>query len=144
MSPVWDLQRKDPLKRYLWCFLATPADGQGIDYYRLLGYEVERYVEGGTCPYGMRFEPGQEIQVRGHALMSVSKERHAELVKYGPAPVGTRGDSGQAAADALEKHIIRKRYFNDAFRGIGGIHGRSGAPIMDLVNETGPLTQGVG
>src|SRR5689334_10610190 len=123
-SPVFLLKDKDPSRVYCWVYLATPADGQGPDYYEYLGYRREVWSADGPKPQGMKFKDGDEIVVRGHVLMSCDERRYRDIVQYGP-----EGETGQAGADKLEKNLIKRRGGFDPLRGLTGLHGRGGSPV---------------
>ena len=60
--------------------------------------------------------PGDPITVMGCVLMSCSKERWAEIEQF-----GDYGETGQAAADALEQRILDRRAgVVDLMRGLHG------------------------
>jgi len=112
--PYFNVKNKDPDRFYIWVNKA--AQDFGLEHYLYLGYEIERYREGGPCP-AMRVldtENGAVIESRGNVLVSISKEAHDEITQN-----GTDGVSGQKAADDMERRLLdRRKHEKDSMRGI--------------------------
>jgi len=87
----------------------------GKPHYEALGYEVERSRRGGPrLKVGETSRQGEPITFMGQVLMSIHKQTHADLVKY-----GAYGTGGQEAQDNLEKRIVKNRKgAGDMLRGI--------------------------
>jgi hypothetical protein len=113
------VQNRDPERTYVLVSIAD--DTHGPDYYESIGYEVEVYggrkgasgvhLKGGRSTKDV----GSPIEMRGHLLMSCSKERKEEIDVYGP-----EGDSGQQYADEIEQRLsLNKTKGRDALRGLG-------------------------
>lgn len=117
-TDAFKIKNADPAKKYNWVPLAIKANGPGVDYYeRIEGWDVEILREGGPRPLGVRLKPadvGKEIVVMDNVLMSIDKTTWDK-----------RRAKGQAAADVLERRIIRRRGQADRMRGIGNIHGET-------------------
>lgn len=111
------IKDRDPDKKY--CLVYAGNTEMGVAYYRDMGYEV---VEAGgreSLAVGDTVDKGQELTARGHVLMAVSNERHAEIEQY-----GAEDNGGQSLADETEDQILDKRGA-DALRGLGGPRGLS-------------------
>ena len=70
--------------------------------------------------------PGQPVEWKSNVLMSISKAELAEIEAQ-----------GQAETDELESRILSKGGGVDSLRGINGIRGRDGTPVLGLENKTG-------
>jgi hypothetical protein len=106
------LINKDPKKHYVLAYLGHDT---GVPYYKTLGYEVERYREGGVAFSGFECRPGEPMENRGALLMSIDAERRQEIEEYGP-----NGRTGQDLVDKIEDIIIdpRKTVGHDPQRGL--------------------------
>ena len=115
--PFFNVKDKEPGRFYIWVYKAAPGADFGVEHYSYLGYELERYRDGGPSPViSLLGEDlnGKVIEMRGHVLMSCSKERHEEIEQ-----VGIDGVSGQKVADERDDRMIDKnKYLKDAMRGI--------------------------
>lgn len=117
--PYFNVKNKDPDKFYIWVNKA--AQEYGLEHYLYLGYEIERYRDGGPYPAMTVLkdgvpekEQGAVIESRGNVLVSISKEMHEEIEQN-----GTDGVSGQRAADAMERRLLdRRKHEKDSMRGI--------------------------
>ena len=120
--PYFNVQNKDPGREYVWVYKA--AQDFGVEHYLYMGWEMERYREGGPLPSIRPVkidDNGQEedlngrvIESRGNVLMSMDKAKHAQMVEY-----GADGVSGQHAADERDSRLLDKtKHMKDAMRGI--------------------------
>ncbi len=102
-SPYFELTNPDPERRYVWVYKA--AQEHGVDYYEGIGYEPVTYRAGGVKPrLGKVKENGVIIESRGHILMQATAERAKEIYEF-----GDDGQSGQAAADAIERRMFQTK-----------------------------------
>ncbi len=130
VSPWGLLENKDPTRWYVYANGATTNVG-GVQWYKILGYRVEKLEPGGVQPRGgATCEVGEPITVMGNVLMSCSMERKAEL-----DAVGYDGVSGQSAVDEIESRIIDPDGGVDESRGLYGQRGR----YFSVHNETKPV-----
>lgn len=129
VSPWALLENRDPTRHYVYANSSTAQVG-GVQWYKMLGYKVERMEPGGVQPRGgATCEPGEAITVMGNTLMSCSLERKAELDQ-----VGFDGHSGQRAVDEIERQIVGDEGI-DASRGLFGTRNS----LYSVHNETGPM-----
>lgn len=117
----------DPEKAYVWAYKA----GDAIGMYENRGYEVETIRADGSGPRSRvartkGLTPGQPVEWKSNVLMSISKAELAEIEAQ-----------GQAETDELESRILSKGGGVDSLRGINGIRGRDGTPVLGLENKTG-------
>lgn len=116
--PYFNVKDKSPDREYIWVYKAAGADFN-VEHYEYLGWEVECYREGGPRPAIMLAGKaaklnGQVIESRGNVLMSISKERHQEIME-----LGYDSGSGQKGADAMERRLLdRTKQIKDTMRGI--------------------------
>ena len=116
--PFFDVAGKDPTREYLWVYKAAGLDFN-VEHYEGMGWDVESYRTGGPRLRMMSVAKleklnGQVIESRGNVLMSISKERHQEIVAN-----GDDGVSGQKRADDMERRLLdRTKHMKDAMRGI--------------------------
>jgi hypothetical protein len=130
VSPWALLENRDPTRHYVYAN-ASQAQVGGVQWYKMLGYRVERLEPGGVQPRGgATCEVGELITVMGNTLMSCTLERKAELDNY-----GYDGQSGQRAVGEIERQIVDPDDGIDASRGLYGKHG----PYYSVFNETKPL-----
>lgn len=115
--PFFNLKNKDPDRSYIWVYKAAPGADFGVEHYIYLGYELEMYRTGGPAPVislAYDKEPEGVIEMRGHVLMSCSKERADDIYQN-----GIDGVSGQRVADERDARMLDKsKYIKDAMRGI--------------------------
>lgn len=134
-SPYYDLVGQDPNKKYVWVYKA--AKEMGPDFYRdVLGYEPTLYVKGGARPKVGPAErkDGEYIESMGHILMECSKERAQEIEEH-----GFDGQSGQAAADVVEKHMFNsQKAISDLTRRIA-MRSQEGSEYFELQAERGSV-----
>lgn len=134
--PVFQLKNRDPGKHYVWVALATPAEGQGVEYYTHIGYDVERWGADAAQPLvkPRDAKDGDEISVRGQVLMSTTTERYEEIVR-----TGVDGEGGLAWAAKNEKAMRLRKGEHDPLRGMSNIHGyiRQGGEVSPLTVELG-------
>lgn len=134
VTPWAMLQNKDPSRWYVFANANTQHQC-GVQWYKLLGYRLERYEPGGVEPKGgLELERGEPIQIMGTVLMSCPIERKRELDR-----VGYDNASGQELVDMREQHIVGNEGV-DASRGLYGRHGRD----IIVENETEPDWKPVG
>lgn len=109
------LRNQDPSKHYVYVSLGDP---DALAQYEYLGYERELLDADGVQPaVGKTCKPGDVIEMRGHVLMSISREDRARIDQEGPD-----GQTGWALADRIENAILDKRgAIKDTMR---GLHGR--------------------
>lgn len=107
------LARSDEGKHYCW--VDPHDDVSGVPKYLSHGYEIENFKEGGVRPrIGVTCKPGEAITNSGLTLMSVSKERHDEIVEEGPF-----NEAGQIAGDEMHERMFKRDGVNmDRFRGV--------------------------
>lgn len=116
--PYFNVKDKDPSREYVWVYKASGADFN-VEHYEYMGWEIESYRAGGPRPAIMLAGKvdklnGQVIESRGNVLMSISKERHQEIVAQ-----GDDGNSGQERADAMDSRLLdRSKQMKDTMRGI--------------------------
>lgn len=114
------LKNADPLRHYVWVFLADSH--QGPDYYAALGYIVETKRPAGPVPIGGQLvrQDGERLEWRGHVLMSCPLARKAHIDAYGED--GEEEDpgtwTGQRHADVLDEQVLTGNGTN-LFGGIG-------------------------
>ena len=105
--PYTNVKGKSPEREYVWVSKSAQE------------YGVEHYCAGSPRPVMVSEEKaeklnGQVIESRGNVLMSLTKERHQEIVD-----LGEDGVSGQKGADAMERRLLdRTKNIKDAMRGI--------------------------
>lgn len=112
-----ELVNKEKGKDY--CYV-NPSDAYfGVDYYKSIGYEIERPTADGVRPLlGQGKSDGEAITQLGQVLMSRPKEIGKEEFEM-----------GQQVADSLDKKMIRT----------GGVDGLRGMVRGQSVeNETTP------
>jgi hypothetical protein len=131
---VWDkTSGRDPRRHYVLAYKADPETGLG--FYLGLGYEVETWrVDGPRFRGGVTGKMGEEMEMRGHVLMSIPIEQRERLEAEGPD-----GITGQRHIDELEKQIVKRRNTLDVLRGIAGLRGRSGDLAVRVENQTSDL-----
>jgi hypothetical protein len=128
------LENEDPNRKYL---LANRNDERTMMVYRYMGFVPEEYQPGGLrFKGGPTVKEGEELSYRGHVLMSISKEKWAEIQE-----VGYDGSSGWRMADEIEEKILDRHAGMDAIRGIG-VRGQTGKPLLGVLNETEELERG--
>jgi hypothetical protein len=130
--PYFQVKNKDPDRFYIWVNKA--AQDFGLEHYLYLGYEMERYRDGGPCPAMVVLgkEDGAVIESRGNVLVSISKESHDELTQN-----GTDGVSGQRAADLMERRLLdRTKHEKDSMRGINP-RNRNGDSVVSVEFDRG-------
>lgn len=131
-SAAWGgIKNADPEKDYVWVYKAS-AHG-GVGYYENLGYDVETVRSNGVKSLSARknVAEGQPIEFMDNVLMSRPKALSQE--DY---------EAGQAEVDEMEARIISKGGGVDSLRGISGIRGRDGAPVLGFENKTtGPQAE---
>jgi hypothetical protein len=127
-APIFTLENANPNKKYVWVNQATPAEGQGREFYEIEGYVVEKYEQGGVKPRGIKPSPGDEIVVRGQWLMSLDVEDYRARVAY-----------GQQQADLRDRQMIKRRGVFDPSRGMGNMNNRHGDPYVTLSETVSPL-----
>ena len=132
-APIFTLENANPNKKYVWVNQATPAEGQGREFYEIDGYVVEKFEQGGVKPRGIKPSPGDEIVVRGQWLMSIDREEYLARVA-----------EGQAQADARDRQMIKRRGVFDPTRGLGNMNNRYGDPYVTFKEEVSPLRREVG
>ena len=98
-----NLENTDPERKYVYAYIADMDFGKV--YYESLGYRVEVYAEDGPRPAFLspaeaKRRIGDEIEFRGHVLMSIDAEKHEQIQEYGPD-----GMSGYQLADEIENKI---------------------------------------
>jgi hypothetical protein len=123
------LRNRDPNKHYV--YVNSNDANMGPDYYEDMGYVVETLEEGGVRPASARTvkNMGDEIEMRGHLLMSCSNERHREIQQK-----GADGDSGWDLSELYEQQMIGKRGGTDLFRGIHRMGAENGFALQ-IENE---------
>jgi hypothetical protein len=135
VTPWSLLQNKDPSRWYVFAHATSEQPG-GMQWYKLLGYRVEKFdPNSGVVPMGgLDLEPGDPIRVLSCVLMSCSLERKRELDQR-----GFDGASGQELVDEREQLIVGTKGL-DASR---GLYGRFDKDIF-VENETEPDWKPVG
>lgn len=130
-SAVWArLKNTDPDKRYVY---VNKGDSDAMATYDDAGYQVELLTSGGVCPAGGRTgRLNEPIEMRGMLLMSIGRQRAAEIEMH-----GADGDGGQAGADRLEETIVDRRGF-DPLRGMHSRFITVENKIQAPENEVGP------
>lgn len=111
-SAIWArLKNRDPDRFYVW---VNKGDSESLATYEFGGYTPELYTETGPKLMGGRTgaQLGQQLEMRGMLLYSISRADHARLEQE-----GLDGDGGQQAIDQLEARIVDKRGY-DPLRGI--------------------------
>lgn len=129
-SAIWArLKNADPDRHYVY---VNKGDPDAMAHYDAAGYEVVTLEPGGVCPAGGKtVRNGEPIEMRGLVLMSVSKERQAQIELE-----GADGNAGQAEADRIEQLIVDRRGFDP----LRGMHSR----FMSVSNEIGKMESEVG
>ncbi len=128
------VRNADPTRHYVAVNMAD--ENQGVEYYSYLGYKPvirEGGDDGLMWRGGETCKAGEDLTNRGHLLMWIDRDKHAELVEHGPD-----GASGQARADRIENQILDKRGGMDALRGLHGMGEQSG---FTFENEIGALEE---
>lgn len=125
MEKAGQFKGLDPTRHYVAVYKATEEGGIGD--YEDRGYTVERARPNGPRSISQRKERGEgdTIEYRGHVLMSIALSEKAEMEA-----------ESQSEADAIERRIIKRDGMKDLMRGINGLRGRSGSPVLGLENET--------
>lgn len=101
-----ELDGKDPSRHYVFAYDLDQMCGR--PYLASLGYQVEKYREGGVkVKNGDTGNPGDPIMFRGHVLMSISNEQRQAI-----------DQDGQAWANRVEEKIVRRHDVDDLLRGI--------------------------
>lgn len=134
--PYFNVQNKDPSREYVWVYKAAGVGSYGVEDYIYRGYELEKYRDGGPHPAmrALGHEDGTVIESRGNVLMSVSKERHAEIVEH-----GDDGISGQRAADLQAKKMLdHTKHEKDSMRGINP-RNRNGDRVVSVETDQGAI-----
>jgi hypothetical protein len=105
------LKGQDPNRKYVLAY--NGHSETGVEYYQDLGYDIERAAPGGVGLGAGKVasREGEPIIMRGHTLMSISKEDHSEIVQH-----GEDGQTGQTLFDEIEKRIVAGGG-TDSFRG---------------------------
>jgi hypothetical protein len=120
----------DPTKSYVWAYKV----GDAVGYYENLGYEVVLHAEDGPHAITARkrsTKPGEPVESFGQLLMSIDKTELAEMEA-----------ERQAEVDQMEARIISKGGGVDSLRGIHGVRGRDGSPVLGFENKTtAPVTE---
>jgi hypothetical protein len=132
-APIFTLENADPNKKYVWVNQATPAEGQGREFYEIEGYTVEKFEQGGVKPRGIKPSPGDEIVVRGQWLMSIERDEYLARVEH-----------GQKQADVRERQMIKRRGMFDPSRGMGNMSNRHGDPYVTFSETVSPLRAEIG
>jgi len=135
VTPWGSLVNKDPNREYVYANARAQGMAGSVDWYRMLGYRLEKYKKGGVLPAGFNAQDedelpkeGEPLIVMGCAVMSVSKERKAELDQ-----VGFDGNGGQQHVDRIESEILdRESGGIDESRGLYGY----GDKYMRVENDT--------
>lgn len=97
---------------YVWVNMA--AQLRGPEYYQMLGYVPIRKDDGITVSGRGTYVDGV-LTFLGHVLMACPKERHDEIVQFGPG-----GDTGLENTAKIERQIVRKQSLGrDSLRGMG-------------------------
>lgn len=99
--PFATVTGKDPNRVYK---LVNPQGVNGVGMFDMMGYQVEKYREGGPRVRGIAGEDGQTIESMGMILMSCSKERAEEIENE-----GAFGGAGQNGATDTEAVIRSER-----------------------------------
>jgi hypothetical protein len=131
MGSLARLKNQNPTKRYV---LASVSELSGLQRYRAMGWDVEIYTGEPNCLQfagGQTCKPGDPLETMGMVCVSISAEKHAQIVQY-----GEDGESGQAEADRIEDRIIDRGSMRDAIRGING-----GNNYFDAQNKTSPARE---
>jgi hypothetical protein len=136
-APWANIVDRDPKRKYV--LVAQNGGEFGVDYYKSIGYRIERQKADGDGP---RLQGGvteesldAPIVSRGHVLMSIDDATHQQIEQH-----GADGNSGQAEATRIEELIVNKRRGgNDHLRGIN-TRGRSGDQAIYMRNSTTPLS----
>ena len=125
MEKAGQFKGLDPNRHYVAVYKAA-VEG-GIGEYEDKGYVCERARPNGPRSISQRKERGEGdlIEYRGHVLMSIDLAEKQAMES-----------ESQAEADAIERRIIKRDGMKDLMRGINGLRGRSGAPVLGLENET--------
>jgi hypothetical protein len=131
--PIFTLENADPNRHYVWVYKATPAEGQGREFYEIYGYRVETVQPGGVRPRGLKLAQGTEIEVRGYWLMSQDREEYQARI-----------DHGQQQADLRERQMIKRRGMFDPQRGMGNMSNRHGDPYVTYSEAVSPLRTELG
>lgn len=124
-----ELQNRDPNKHYV----LVAKHKLTMAEYRNMGYRAEVGREGGVSVAGEDVQEGREVECLDHVLMSVSKERHAQIERQ-----GAFGGAGQEYCDRIDAAIIDKRAQQDNFRGITN---RRGKDYFRVRSETEGLVE---
>jgi hypothetical protein len=122
------INNADPTKKYVWVYKASQHGG--IGYYENMGYDVEiQRADGPFCVAARKgVREGQPVEFMDNVLMSIDKELEAQ--DYA---------AGQAEVDELESRIIKASGGVDTLRGIQGVRGRDGSPVLSFENKTSGL-----
>ena len=118
------IKGRNPDKKYVMVYAGNTE--MGVAYYQDMGYQVVDAGGQESLAVGDVVNKGQELTARGHVLMSVGNERHAEIEQY-----GSEDNGGQQLADEMEDMILDKRG-TDTLRGLGGPRG------LSIENDTRP------
>jgi hypothetical protein len=120
------LKGSNPDRKYVLVYKGDSA--MGVEYYEELGYTIERYREGGPTFFAAKTgQTGDVMEYRGHVLMSISKEDHAALRKFGGPGAGKGSDHWTKMEAAL---LAKGQGQPDHLRGIDG------RKFMHVVNRS--------
>lgn len=121
------LKNTDPDRKYVLVYLNEVA--MGVEFYEENGYSKEVHREGGPRFFATRDQKvGEPMVFRGHLLMSIGKEEHARLRKFGAHGAGKGSDAWTKMEEALIDR--KKRGRNDLIRGI------SNNELMHVIDES--------
>lgn len=133
------LLNKDPSKFYV---LVSNTGHDQIGEYESLGYERVTADPGGPRLAVVKTRDGEVVTYQDSVLMSISKERKAEIDMF-----GDDGDGGWNQATKMEERILDRRSAQaDLMRGIGGARGYVGVqsqiePMRPDMGPVGPYTE---
>lgn len=120
------IQNADKSRKYVAVLPGVDVGQEG--YYASIGYDVERYKEGGIrLPRVRNPVIGDRVTFQGLVIMSIDKETAEEIEAF-----GEYGDSGQDLADQIEEKMVERSGGRDALRGLTGGH------LIPVVNHTRP------
>lgn len=130
------IKNADPNKHYVWAYKV----GEAVGYYENLGYEIETVRADGpraTTARKKAAADGQPVEWFGNVLMSLPKESNDDVIGHDEMIAGQ-----QAEVDQLEARILSKGGGVDSLRGIQGVRGRDGSPVLGFENKTsGPQVE---
>lgn len=128
---------KGAAKDRSYVFVYQNSNDMGPDYYRELGYVVERYHKDSPTVFALsKGKDNDPILFRGHVLMSIEKSRLEELRANGAPGAG----KGSLHWTQMERRLLAKGQQQiDHLRGITG----RAREYMAVINNTS-VSEGIG